>query len=148
MCYFGLIFASTGFSGDAFTNFSLGAFIEIPGDIFCLLAMDCWGRRPILCFCQTVGGIACILTGLLQDIPAVAHLQVGKNPPDGATLLFIIVLQILATRWRHYYCLLSIVIPPLRRCSSPWLAVSAAPPPWPSSTSTRRNCSRPASGTR
>ena len=24
MCYFGLIFASTGFSGDAFTNFSLG----------------------------------------------------------------------------------------------------------------------------
>ena len=50
--------------------------IEIPGDIFCLIVMDCWGRRPILSFCQAVSGVACILTGLLQGIPSVAGLQV------------------------------------------------------------------------
>ena len=30
--------------------------IEIPGYIFCILVMDCWGRRPILSFCQVING--------------------------------------------------------------------------------------------
>ena len=37
----------------------------ISGYIFCILVMDCWGRRPILSFCQLVSGIACIGAGLL-----------------------------------------------------------------------------------
>ena len=28
--------------------------IEIPGYLFCIFVMDCWGRRPILSFCQVV----------------------------------------------------------------------------------------------
>ena len=32
--------------------------IEIPGYIFCILVMDCWGRRPILSFCQVINGDA------------------------------------------------------------------------------------------
>ena len=27
--------------------------------------MDCWGRRPILSFCQAIAGISCIIAGLL-----------------------------------------------------------------------------------
>ena len=27
--------------------------------------MDCWGRRPILTFCQIVAGTSCILAGLM-----------------------------------------------------------------------------------
>merc|ERR1719430_903559 len=40
--------------------------IEIPGYLFCIFVMDCWGRRPILSFCQMISGIACIFCGLLQ----------------------------------------------------------------------------------
>jgi len=76
MCYYGLSFASTSFSGDAFSNFCLSVFIEIPGYIFCLVVMDSWGRRPILSFCQGISGIACILTGFLQGIPSVTWLQI------------------------------------------------------------------------
>merc|ERR1719312_2035880 len=35
MCYYGLSFASTSLSGDAFSNYLLSVFIEIPGCIFC-----------------------------------------------------------------------------------------------------------------
>ena len=52
MCYYGLSFASTSLSGDAFSNFFLSVLVEIPGYIFCIIVMDCWGRRPILSFCQ------------------------------------------------------------------------------------------------
>ena len=45
-------FASTSLSGDAFSNFFLSVLVEIPGYIFCIIVMDCWGRRPILSFCQ------------------------------------------------------------------------------------------------
>merc|ERR1719334_1604982 len=66
MCYYGLSFASTSLSGDAFSNYMLSVFIEIPGCFFCILVMDCWGRRPILSFCQIFSGVACIFCGLLQ----------------------------------------------------------------------------------
>ena len=32
--------------------------IEIPGYLFCIFVMDCWGRRPILSFCQVINGDA------------------------------------------------------------------------------------------
>jgi len=78
MCYYGLSFASTSLSGDAFSNFFLSVLIEIPGYIFCILVMDSWGRRPILSFCQAVSGIACIFCGLLQGqtSPGLQGLQV------------------------------------------------------------------------
>jgi len=78
MCYYGLSFASTSLSGDAFTNFILSAFTEIPGAIFCILVMDCWGRRPILLFCQIFSGLACVGCGLLQgaSIGALQTIQV------------------------------------------------------------------------
>merc|ERR1719322_309551 len=67
MCYYGLTFASTSLGGDPHTNYLLGVAIEIPADIFCILVMDCWGRRPILSFCQAIAGVSCIIAGLLFD---------------------------------------------------------------------------------
>ena len=52
MCFYGLGFASTSLSGSPHTNFLLSAIVEIPSCVFCFLVMDCWGRRPILLFCQ------------------------------------------------------------------------------------------------
>lgn len=67
MCYYGLSFASTSLGGDPYTNYLLSVSIEIPAYIFCILVMDCWGRRPILSFCQAIAGISCIIAGLLFD---------------------------------------------------------------------------------
>merc|ERR1711931_158277 len=76
MCYYGLSFASTSLSGDAYSNFFLNVLVEIPGYIFCILVMDCWGRRPILSFCQLVAGIACVGAGLLAKQEEYLILQV------------------------------------------------------------------------
>ncbi len=56
LCYYGLSFASTGLAGDAYSNFCLSVFVEIPGYLFCIFVMDCWGRRPILSFAQGLSG--------------------------------------------------------------------------------------------
>merc|ERR1719431_1478914 len=66
MCYYGLSFASTSLGSDTFVSFQLSVFVEIPGYIFCIIVMDCWGRRPILSFCQAMSGISCIFCGLLM----------------------------------------------------------------------------------
>ena len=67
MCYFGLTFSSTSLGGDPHTNFLLGVGIAIPGFLFCAFVMDCWGRRPILSFCQAIAGVSCIISGVLFD---------------------------------------------------------------------------------
>ena len=59
-------------------------FTLIPtGYIFCLMAMDCWGRRPILSFCQAISGLACIAAGLLFPLtetnPGIGGLQVHRS---------------------------------------------------------------------
>lgn len=94
MCYYGLSFASVDFLGDQpYTNAALSYFIEIPGYLFCIFVMDCWGRRPILSFCQLVSGIACIASGLMINVPSLYELQIflsliGKF---GASACFAIV---------------------------------------------------------
>ena len=65
MCYYGLTFASADLAGDFYTNYALVILVEIPGYLFCVFTMDCWGRRPILSFCQLVSGVASILAGVM-----------------------------------------------------------------------------------
>jgi hypothetical protein len=43
-----------------------------------MAVMDCWGRKPILAFCQILPGAACILAGLLVGNESMAPLQVGS----------------------------------------------------------------------
>ena len=35
--------------------------------MFCILVINCLGRRPILSFCQAIAGISCIISGFLCD---------------------------------------------------------------------------------
>ena len=74
--YYGLSFGSTSLSGDPYSNFCLNIFIEIPGYLFAMSVMDCWGRKPILAFCQILPGFACIFAGLLVGNTPMAPLQV------------------------------------------------------------------------
>ena len=76
-CYYGLSFGSTNLLGNVHTNYFLTAFFEIPGYLFALFVMDCWGRRPILSFCQVLAGIGCIVAGLLVGNEDLAILQVN-----------------------------------------------------------------------
>jgi len=76
MCFYGLTFASTSLSGDAYRNFILTCLIEIPGCLFCIFTMDCWGRRRVLSFCQLISGICCICAGLMVGVTALGPLQV------------------------------------------------------------------------
>ena len=131
MCYFGLSFASTSLAGDPYTNFILrfsniiqnptklsclfavSVLAEIPGALFALFVMNCWGRRPILVFSQVgakirqkkfvdshfskvVSGIACIFCGLLQGTtdPSLQGLQVDSHQPINC--LFVCLIQILS----------------------------------------------------
>ena len=76
ICYYGLTFTSVDLLADPYINFSLSCFIEIPGYLFCIFVMDCWGRRPILSFCQLVSGIACIAAGLMDGVKLLKVLQI------------------------------------------------------------------------
>ena len=40
--------------------------------------MDCWGRRPILTFCQILSGISCIIAGLM-------FLLIDNDDPKGSS---------------------------------------------------------------
>ena len=75
--YYGLSFGSTSLSGDPYLNFCLSILIEIPAGLFAMAVMDCWGRKPILAFCQFLPGLACVFAGLLVGNAAMAPLQVS-----------------------------------------------------------------------
>jgi OCT family organic cation transporter-like MFS transporter 4/5 len=84
--YYGLSFGSTSLSGDPYANFCLNVFIEIPGYLFAMLVMDCWGRKPILVFSQVLPGLACICAGVLAENPSMAPLQVASECACSAKL--------------------------------------------------------------
>ena len=63
----GISYASTTLSGNPHANLVLVCFIEIPGYVFALIMVECWGRRPVLSLCQLIGGLACIFAGLLTN---------------------------------------------------------------------------------
>ena len=75
--YYGLSFGSTSLSGDPYLNFCLSIFVEIPANLFAMAVMDCWGRKPIVAFCQILPGLACVFAGLLVENAAMAPLQVS-----------------------------------------------------------------------
>ena len=77
-CYYGLSYGATNLLGDVHRNYLLVAFFEIPGYLFAMLTMDCWGRRPILSFCQVVAGLSCIISGFLLKNENMAIAQVSS----------------------------------------------------------------------
>lgn len=60
-------------------------FIRQIGYLFGLFAMDCWGRRPILTFCQIVSGVCCLVPGLIFE----AIHDNDSNSPEVAIQLFL-----------------------------------------------------------
>ncbi len=107
MCYYGLIFSSTSLSGDPYSNFAIGALMEIPGYLFVALVMDCWGRRPILVFLQVLPGLCCIGAGLMHGvdhlrIPQLFLSLIGKFGSAGCfNLVYIYTAELFPTGARN-----------------------------------------------
>ena len=62
--YVGLSYYGPSMGSDAYLSFFLSAVVEIPGYVLCLLLMDRWGRRLLLCVCMVISGFAAISTAL------------------------------------------------------------------------------------
>lgn len=87
-CYYGLSLHSVNLSGDIFTNFILSAAVEVPAVVLGMVGMDWMGRVLLLTGCQLVGGLACILAGLLQPPYVMPLSLIGKF---ASSIVFLIV---------------------------------------------------------
>ena len=79
MCWYGLSLNSVNLPGNIYVSFVLSALIEIPSYIFVMLTMDGLGRKTILAFCQILGGICCILAGVIKVDWAVTVLSLAGS---------------------------------------------------------------------
>ncbi|GAB1598281.1 organic cation transporter protein-like, partial [Argonauta hians] len=62
--YFGLALNSQDLGGNLFLNFSLGAMVEFPAYLFCILFLDRLGRKKLQILTMVIGGVSCLATVL------------------------------------------------------------------------------------
>jgi len=88
--YVGLSYYGPAMGQDAHLSFFLSALVEVPGYVLCLLLMDRWGRRLLLCFCMIVSGVASISTALMSPDAEMATLVlflIAKATIAGGTMI-------------------------------------------------------------
>ncbi|XP_072020812.1 organic cation transporter protein-like [Amphiura filiformis] len=79
LVYYGLSISTSSLGVNDYLAFFISGAVEIPGYIFALLAMNRWGRRPIICISMLLGGSACILTTVLPiGVGRTVVAMVGK----------------------------------------------------------------------
>ncbi|XP_076444569.1 organic cation transporter protein-like [Babylonia areolata] len=65
LVYYGLSLNTTNLAGSPYLNFMVAGAVEIPAYALCILLLNRVGRRTPLIVSMYVGGLACILSGLL-----------------------------------------------------------------------------------
>lgn len=81
MGYYGIIYSITNLSGDFYLSYSLAMVTEIPSGIAGIYSIRIFGHRTTLSGGLILGGIACLITGLVPvDPPAlrIAFSIIGK----------------------------------------------------------------------
>lgn len=66
LCYNGNSLQTSNLPFNTYVSFSVGAFLEIPVNMFCILSLDRFGRKWPDVICLYVGGILGIISGCLS----------------------------------------------------------------------------------
>ena len=64
--YYGISFGSTSLLGDAYLNFTLSQFVQLPGIAIAFFTFDRVGRKWSLITLQAAAGACCVTIGLLD----------------------------------------------------------------------------------
>lgn len=79
MLYYGLSLGTDNLGGDPYINFCIAGAVEIPSYILCILILNPLGRKKPLCAGMVIGGVACVASGFIENIPAKITLaMIGK----------------------------------------------------------------------
>ena len=65
LVYYGLSLNTENLAGSPYLNFCLAGAVEIPAYVICILLLNRVGRRTPLIVTMYLGGVACIISGLL-----------------------------------------------------------------------------------
>ena len=66
--YYGISFNLVDLSGNKYSNFILGGFIELLAYILTLVVLRHVGRRLALCLYMLLGGLVCVLTVIIKEL--------------------------------------------------------------------------------
>ena len=133
--YYGLSLSSAGLGNDAFSGFALSAAMEIPSYIFCILSLDRFGRKGILCFSQILAGSTCILAAVLPLPPHLNFISIilsliGKFAASaGFAVVFVYTAELFPTPVRNSAIGLCSTSARLGGILSPFVASLAATSP-------------------
>ena len=103
LSYYGLALNVGDLPGSVYLNFIASGLIEIPGFFLAVPMLEWWGRRPATVLCWLLGGIGCLLSGLLPRSPAsLAFALLGKiSVATAFCILYNYTTELFPTTIRH-----------------------------------------------
>ena len=79
MLYYGLSLGTDNLGGDPYINFCIAGAVEIPAYILCMIILNPLGRKKPLFAMMVIGGVACIASGFIDNIPLkITFAMIGK----------------------------------------------------------------------
>ncbi len=66
MGFYGLSQNTSDLPGSPYLTYTLSCLVELPGYFICVPMMEYWGRKPTMVTLFAVGGVSCILAGIIS----------------------------------------------------------------------------------
>lgn len=101
LVFYGLSLQSSNLGSDTYTTFFWLSFIEIPGILITTIAMNYFGRKPVLQTLLLIGGFSCILPTFIPNEYSWINTWlaiIGKSNISGSfSLIYIYSVEIFPT---------------------------------------------------
>ena len=107
MTYYGLALNTGDLPGSVYVNFISSGLVELPGFIITIPLLEYWGRKPSLILMWLLGGVGCVLSGLIPQTPdteifIVILAMIGKISVAAAfAVIFNYASELFPTTIRH-----------------------------------------------